>query len=167
MDQSWDGGGLPPKKKGMSSLAKVGIGLLAAFVLFVGLCFGAGYWMYRTASRSVHHGWDIMRQTAEQLKTEEGARRIYAENPALSRDYPTQEGFLEAAGGWRAKLGSIPSQLPDMETMQDPKNQGTLDLRRHYGGGVKEGIGITYATQGGGRIVIEIADGKLTSLRVD
>jgi len=46
---------------------------------------------------------------AEAVKTDDGALKLYEENPKLASNYPSKEAFLKQAKLWRAALSGLPA----------------------------------------------------------
>lgn len=148
-DGSWDNGGHGvPAKAGMPLWAKIGIGCGVVFLVALVTCVGAGaYFVNRVkkdpdgfkkqvmgfALDKVRPDWDDFRAVVEQLRTPEGCRALYADNPGLARTWATEAEFLEAAGGWRKDLGPVPDLSPDLM-----EHQG-LRIHHDFGGKVEVG----------------------------
>ncbi|MBP1627781.1 MAG: hypothetical protein H6Q00_2256 [Holophagaceae bacterium] len=167
VDSSWDNGGMPVKPKGWSTWTKVGLGCGIVVLLFFATCAGGGFLMFRAGTRAMDKAWAQMRESAEMARTEEGARALYLANPGLARNYPTVEDFLKASEAWRARIGEIPVQRPDLKTLFDPKKGGGLQVESHSESGGTKRVRIAYRFAGGGRLVVEMEDKSLTDIRVE
>ncbi len=66
----------------------------------------------RVASSRRHQPeWDAYRSVLASLATDAGAASLYRANPGLAKVYPTEAAFLDAARGWRPKLGPVPEDI--------------------------------------------------------
>lgn len=166
-DASWDNGGLPPKRRGLGTWAKVSLGCGVIALLMLVTCVGAGYWAFRKGSAAIDGVWSEMHRTAEQVRTDEGARALYQANPRLADTYPTVEDFLQAVAEWRPRLGEIPAQRPDFKSLVDPKGGSGFKLDSRSESGQPQRVTIGFNTRGGGRLVMIQEDGKLVDIRVE
>lgn len=56
--------------------------------------------------------WPRVRATLARLGSEEGAREIWARNPALRGDFQDEAEFLATVRTWRDRVGPLPSSEP-------------------------------------------------------
>lgn len=161
-DSSWDNSGMPVSRQGMSVWAKVGLGCGIAFLLFVLTCGSCVWWGTSKFSGSLDQSWTKMRASVEALKTEDGAKSLYRENPGLKGSYPTEEAFVKAAEEWRPSLGELPMKRPDfMKLVKEHK----MEFRAGDQPGRETGH-IQYTLDSGKLLVMDLENGKLVDLRV-
>jgi hypothetical protein len=98
--------------------------------------------------------WNDMRKAVTQLKTDDGARAFFAENPGLATRVPTESTFVEMSRSWRPLLEPLPEALPSIEghNLTYVKNA--------------EGAEMSYRTPKGTRIFMKWAENKLVEMRV-
>lgn len=163
VDASWDNSGMPAPKRGMSVWAKVGLGCGVAFLLMALLCGGCFFWGYQKATSSIDAAWGQMRTTVQSLGTEEGSRQLYAANPRLKENFPTEEEFLKAAGEWRPKLDAIPEQRPDFKTLfaEQKMEYNVRNLNGH------QAVSIRYRMNSGSRLFLDWDEKQLVDVRVE
>jgi hypothetical protein len=165
-DPSWDNPAAPPRKKGLSLFGKVAIGCGSALLCFL-LAIGATFWLlFSKATQALDRGWASVHAQIQSLRTDEGVRALYRDNPGLAQNYPTEAEFLKAAREWRPKLGDIPEKRPDIRKL----------LKEHSGGGVviksrdsSEGkvMVVNIGMSTGATLVVELRDDKLVDIQVD
>ncbi len=56
--------------------------------------------------------WPAVRAIHARLQTDEGAKDLFAKNPALSDSYANDQDFIETVRDWRARVGDLPAQEP-------------------------------------------------------
>ncbi len=144
---SWDNSGqVVQPSKGLPLWSKVllgcGIALLVTLATCVGgLTFlahkiqqdpgGAGRWFMGFAADKIGPDWEAFSRVVEQLRTPEGCRVVYAENPDLARTWPQESDFLEAAESWRPRLAAVPPLGPEL------LGQGGVTISREFHGQVR------------------------------
>lgn len=131
VDSSWDNGGGAPKKPGLGTGTKVLLGCGVALLLGVVTCTVGGMAlghmikkdpeafekrMEGWAKGMMQKDWEHLRALVDQVQTEDGARALYRSNPDLRQGYPTEEGFLTAARGWRTLMTPLPVEIPMEES---------------------------------------------------
>lgn len=139
-DSSWDNGGRPPAKKGLSPLAMVVIGTSLGILLLLLAAAGWGasvIWKTNQSRTSeLEQAWGIIRKDLQQLESEVGAKAFYRENPGLAGRYPTEEAFLKACAGWKPKLQGFPEKAPDVLNTPglefSAKTRGQKDIYLSY-----------------------------------
>jgi hypothetical protein len=165
-DSSWDQAATPPPKKGLSLFGKVAIGCGGALLCFL-LAIGALAWIVvGKATSALDQGWAELHTELRGLRSEEGARRLYRENPGLAQNYPTEEEFVKVSAEWRSKLGDIPEKRPDLKTLFAGKGAGAINIRRREGGGRKS-VSISMRMSSGSTLTVELENDKLTDIQVD
>ena len=107
-DSSWDNRGSPGNGRGRPWLKWVllGVGLAIGIPLLLTATFGG------MALRNRAKLWPLVRAVHARLQTDEGAKDLFAKNPALADSYANGEDFLEAVRSWRNKVGELPVQEP-------------------------------------------------------
>ena len=166
-DSSWDNSGQAPRQAShVPFWGKVAIGCGAAFLCFV-LAVGALVgWGVHKAGSAIDRGWAQLHQGVEQLKSESGARALYRANPGLAQTYPTEGAFLEAAAGWRPRLGDIPAQRPDLKTLFDRRHGGAFHFLSRMDHG-RKWTEVRYRMATGATLILELEGERLTDLKVE
>ena len=161
-DASWDNGGFgPPVRRGVPAWAKVLLGCGVAAVLLLATCVGGGLYGLSRLSRSMkHQEWAQLRVLTEELQTDAGTRSLYARNPGLAADYPTEASFLAAAESCRPRLEPIPEAMPSLFTGRIAYN-----VRIRAGEGHRQ-VELRYRYDSGAWILARWEDGKLVGLSV-
>lgn len=123
-DSSWDDGGQPVEKKRMGTGMKVMVGCGIASGLLLVTCVLGGTLLQRTIAKDpqgferkveawaegfVKEDWARAQKVMESLQTDEGARKLYRENPALATLHGDEAAFLAKAKIWRPRLGPLPA----------------------------------------------------------
>jgi hypothetical protein len=139
-----------PIRPGLSKGAKIGIGIGVGALLLFGTCIGGIAYVARHAEELAKKGddylrglavdqWRELRTITAQLMTDEGAKEVYAKHPALQRNYPTEQAFLEVARAWRPRLEPVPETMPSLMggqvEFQVSQNNGTRGGRMMYRNG--------------------------------
>lgn len=163
-DSSWDNSGLPPERKGMGTGTKLALGCGLVVLLGLATCVGfAGYGLHK-GSQAADRLWVHVASSSKQLRTEEGARALYRENPGLAASYSTEEEFLREAAGWRSKLAGVPEKRPDLkELFREGKG---LSVQAEGGSG-QERMKLRYHLPSGGVLHLKTEGGRLTDIRVE
>ena len=165
-DASWDNAGAPPRKQGLSLFGKVAIGCGAALLCFL-LAIGALSWLvFSKASKALDQGWAELHKELVGLKTEQGARRLYRDNPGLAQTYATEEEFVKVSAEWRSKLGDLPEKRPDLKQIIKGQGPGALSIQTREGGGRKTVV-VKMRMSTGALLVVELENDKLTDIQVD
>ncbi len=128
-DGSWEGGGGTPPRQGWPTWAKVllgcGAGCVLLLVVLTASCVYLGKWISKNPEAfeekvsgfvqdMAKEDWGRFRGAIEQLRTEEGTKALYQQNPSLKEAYPTLEDFQKAARQWRPMLEPVPEKVPDL-----------------------------------------------------
>jgi hypothetical protein len=126
MDSSWDNGGQGglPQRRGWPTWAKVLMGCGIVMLLLLGACVGAGFWLGQKAKRdpegfkrgamnlaisALRPEYDRGAGFVDQLLSEAGTRRLWAEQPGIHAGFgQEEEAFLKAAAAWRPHLHPLP-----------------------------------------------------------
>ncbi len=165
-DSSWDQAAPPPPKKGLSLFGKVAIGCGGALLCFL-LAIGAMAWVvFSKATKALDQGWAELHTELRSLRTEQGARTLYRENPGLAQNYPTEEEFVKASAAWRAKLGDIPEKRPELKQILEGKAPGGITLRRRDAGG-RKALSVSMRMSTGATLTVELENDKLVDIQVD
>ncbi|BDU71728.1 hypothetical protein [Mesoterricola silvestris] len=165
-DSAWDQAAPPPRKKGLSLLGKVAIGCGGAMLCFL-LAIGAMAWIvFSKATKALDQGWAELHTELRSLRTEEGARALYRENPGLAQNYPTEEDFVKASAEWRGKLGDIPEKRPELKQLFEGKGPGGINIRRRDAGGRKS-LTVSMRMSTGATLTVELENDRLTDIQVD
>jgi hypothetical protein len=147
----------------MSLWAKLGLGCAGVFLLVALVCGSCVFLGFQKASSSIDSSWNLLYSTAESLKTEEGARRLYKSNPGLKENYPTVEEFVKAAQEWRPKLGPIPQKRPELKALF-AGHQMEYNARAENG---RQTVSVKYRMSDQGRLCLEAEGSKLVDVRVE
>ncbi|MCL1892740.1 MAG: hypothetical protein FWG02_00705 [Holophagaceae bacterium] len=62
--------------------------------------------------------WNQFLSVVEAIKTDEGASKLYKDNPELLAIYPTEAEFVKNSAIWRTKVKDLPSSPPTLEELQ-------------------------------------------------
>ena len=163
-DSSWDNSGLPEPTRGRGLGTKLALGCGAGVLLILLTCLGfTGYGLHKGA-QAADRVWQQVATSVRQLRTDEGARALYRENPGLAESYPTEAAFLEAAATWRPKLAGVPEQRPDLKELFREGKGLAVDVRSRNG---QEHLKLRYTVPSGAILRLETQEGRLTDLRVD
>jgi hypothetical protein len=150
----------------MSIWGKVAIGCGAATLIFLGSVGILVWWGVTKASSALDQGWAELYRDAEGLRSEAGSRALYRANPGLAQGYPTEEGFLEAAAGWRPRLGPVPEHRPDLKTLFDHRTGADFGMKSERANGSKS-TEVHLRMSTGATLEVQLEDGHLTDIRVD
>jgi hypothetical protein len=130
-DSNWDNGGSAPQGKGLSTVARVGLGCGLALILVTGTCVGGCVYLANQAKKDpkkfeqsilgfvkqfIQEDWEDLRRIIDQLGTDEGCAELYRSAPGLLGNYPTEQDFLTAARTWRPALEPLPKDIPDLDS---------------------------------------------------
>lgn len=167
---SWDQPLAPPtgptRKQGLGVFGKILIGCGGALLCFV-LAIAALLWVaFSKATGALDRGWAEVRAEVESLRTDEGTRKLYRENPGLAQTYPTEADFLKASAEWRPKLGHIPEKRPDLKDLVKGRGPGSVIIKSREGEG-KKTLTIRMRMDTGATLVVEMEDDKLADIQVD
>ena len=146
-DSSWDNSGQGvPVKAGLPRWGKIALGCGVAFLVVLVTCVGGVAIIANRFKKDpqgferaalgmvadkVRPDWEDLRAVVDELRTPEGCRRLYAANPALAKNWPTEPTFLEAASQWQKDLAPAPDLTPDLI------EKGNVQIDRHFGGSVR------------------------------
>lgn len=114
VDSSWDNSGLPPKKAGMPTWAKVLLGCGLVFLLLIGSCVGLAAWGFHKASTMGQAQWPRYIETVKALQDPAATRALYDANPALKHRYPDADAFEATVARWRPAIQTPPAQMPPL-----------------------------------------------------
>jgi hypothetical protein len=142
-DGTWEGGPEEPRR-GLPTWVKwlIGCGCgCGVLILALGLsCFGLARYVSRNPEAFerritgmvrdfAREDWTFFRESAEKLRSEDGARALYAGHAGLRARYATEAEFLAAAAQWRPLLTEIPREVPDFKRGEVIYNR-TMGTRR-------------------------------------
>ena len=162
---SWDTAA-PPARKGPSVLGKVFIGCGAALFCFL-LVLGSVAWLaMNRLSQALDRGWAQLRVEVDCLRTDQGVRSLYRDNPGLAQNYPMEEDFVKAAAEWRPKLGELPGQRPELKAILKHRGPTQVTFRSRDADGRSTFI-LHIELSTGATLVVERENDKLTDLHVD
>lgn len=165
-DASWQNEAPPPRKPGLGILGKVMIGCGAAFLCFL-IAVGALAWfVVHKATSALDRGWAQIHAEVRALRTDEGARALYRDNPGLAQNYPTVEDFVKASAEWRKDLGELPEKRPELKDILAGRKPGGVSIRTRDAGGTHSAV-IRLRMSNGSTLVVEMEDDKLTDIQVD
>jgi hypothetical protein len=165
-DSAWNATAPPPRKKGLSLFGKVAIGCGAATLCFF-LAIGAMVWLvFSKASKALDQGWAELHTNLASLRTEQGARNVYRQNPGLCQSFPTEDDFVKAAAEWRGKLGDLPEKRPEIKDILAGKGPGAITIRSRDAEGRKS-LTVRMKMSTGATLVVELENDKLTDIQVD
>ena len=162
VDASWDNGGYgQPAKTGMPVWAKVLLGCGVAAVLALATCVGG---VALVATRLSHalkgQEWSQFRTVVDELQTDAGAKAVYAGNPGLAKDFPTESAFLKAVTDWRPRLEPLPTAMPSVFT-----GRISYQVRIQNGPHARQ-VELRYRNEKGAWTVSRWEDGRLVALDV-
>ena len=124
-DSDWDSYNDPTEKQGWPLWGKLFLGCGISFLVLLGSCVGFAYfgrdWIESKFSEKVDSAlekpWGRMFEVTEALQTDEGASKLYGDNPALASAYPDEGLFLKAVKTWRPKLADFPCAPPSYKEL--------------------------------------------------
>jgi hypothetical protein len=152
------------RKSGLPLWGKIALGCGVAMLLFLGSCVVLiGYGVHR-GSEAMDQAWVRMRKEVAELSSEDGARKMYQQNPGLADRYPTEEDFVKASAIWRPKLTQLPEQPPTIRDLMEGK--GNVQLMTHFENGRKRSR-IRVKLQDGSRLIVETDEKGVTDIRMD
>lgn len=164
-DPSWQNEA-PPPRKSLGILGKVMIGCGSAFLCFL-LGLGALVWfVVHKANTVLDRAWVQIHAEVAALRTDQGARALYRENPGLAQNYPTEEDFVKASAEWRKNLGDLPEKRPDLWALLSGKKPGGVSLRSSDTDGNHTSF-IRLRMTNGSTLVVELENDRLTDIQVD
>lgn len=166
MDSGWDNGGGPPPRPGLSVFGKVLIGCGAAALCFVLAIVVLVWLVVSKTSSALDQGWAQMRQEVQSLQTEEGARRLYRDNPGLKDNYPTEEEFLKASAEWRSKLSQLPEKRPEIRQLMRGRGPGHVSIQTRDEDG-RRTTSVRIKLDTGSTFMVETQDDKLVDIQVE
>ncbi len=148
-DGSWDGEAPPAAPRGRSRWGGwlAGCGIAAVVGLSVLAVGGLALANRRMADPEVKTKLGraflpLVQDLVEDLKTDEGTRALYTQQPGLHARYPTEEAFLAQVRPWRPSLATMPA---------GPEATGALETRVSL-----QGMGLE----------VRLGDGRRLRLRV-
>ncbi len=118
---------------------KVSLGCGIAALILLCTCVGGSFYLQHKikqdpkgfenrikgmVQKKIEGDWNFLRRAIEQINTDEGAKALYAANPKLSQQYPSEAQFLEAVKGWRPELQPVPEAMPDLDSHDLQYTQG-------------------------------------------
>ncbi|MFN8012708.1 MAG: hypothetical protein U0P81_15165 [Holophagaceae bacterium] len=143
---------------------KVSLGCGVLLLLFLVTC-GSFTWMAkRQAEAAADLGWAQLRGPLDRVLTEEGARGLYRDSPALRSRYGSEEGFVERARSWKPRLERLPRQRPGLRDLLGPDGSRFRIRTEPVKGQPRTWI--RYAPPGGAAYTVEYGDGKVVDLDV-
>ncbi len=168
-EERWDSSELAEPRRGLPVWGKVLIGCLGGCLLvtlvLVGSCVGFASWVSKDPEgfeRRVEgfvkdfaaKEWARFREDLEALRTEAGARALYARSPRLQEAHGSEAEFLKLAASWRPLLEPAPKEiaLKSDDFTYSQHGRGSYD--------------IGYRNSLGSRIQMTYERGELVRLRV-
>jgi len=130
-DSNWDNESSTSPGKGLSTVARVGLGCGIALILVTATCVGGCLYLGKQVKKDpkkfeqsvlgfvkqfIQEDWEDLRRIIDQLGTDEGCKELYRSAPGLLGDFPTEQEFLDTARKWRPALEPLPKDLPDMDS---------------------------------------------------
>lgn len=128
-ENSWDNSApSPSRRRSWAWLWKGALVLVASVAGLVLLLLVKA----QTSSRKV---WPLMRQVAERLRTDEGAKDLWNKNPVLKQSYGGEAAFLEEVRVHRLALAALPVMEPPRDGKEFKPSAGpfNVSLRFHAG----------------------------------
>jgi len=115
VDSSWENQAPAPRSSGGFAWGKVLMGCGLAAALGIGALVVRGIAVAnqkmndpRVREELGRSLWPMVKELAEDLQTDDGARSLYVRNRGLRERFPTEEAFLAAARTWRLSLATLP-----------------------------------------------------------
>jgi hypothetical protein len=160
-DESRDSGARAQatRSSGPTTLVKVALGCLVLGLVLVGSCVGLVGFGARSVWKATGDEWGQLAALAAKLETDDGARQVWEESPALHPSYPTAEDFVAAATSWRPRLGPIPARPPALWSGRMSMNI-KLNNRRKWSG-------LDYRYENGTWLRTTWEDGTLATIAVE
>ncbi len=160
------GGDLPaPGARPRASLGmKVSLGCGILLLLFLVTCGSFTWIAKRQAEAAADRGWAQLHGPFDRILTEEGARGLYRESPALQTRYGSEEAFLERAKGWQSRLARLPGARPRLRDLLGPDGSRFRIRTEPVKGQPRTWI--RYAPPGGAVYTVEYGDGRVVDLDV-
>jgi hypothetical protein len=118
-NSNWESDSEPTPKKGLPIWGKILIGCATVMLLLIGGCAAGAYWLTHSSfiADALEKHWGRMLSVADALQTDEGALKLYRDNPLLKKDFPTEEDFLKQATLWRDKVANLPRTSPPLREL--------------------------------------------------
>ncbi len=167
VDGSWDNAGVPvARRRGMPLWGKILAGCGIAFVLMLGSCVGLVVWGVNRVTSAADRAWEPVAQVIQELRTEEGGRRVYRAHPDLADRFPTEEAFQEARLGWQERLETFPARRPQLKDLfRDGSSHGwNLEASSQDG---REVMRVRMKLKRGESLVVEVEGDRVVDVRVD
>jgi hypothetical protein len=126
VEGSWDNEKRDEARGRMPLWAKILLGcggfVLLLLIVIMGSCFGLARYAAKNPDKFekkisgviqnfTQADWTRFRDAVGALGTDEGARKLYADNPGLRANYPTESDFLANATRWRQDLRPVPQEV--------------------------------------------------------
>ena len=175
-DSDWNTYTETPEKQGVPTWGKVLIGCGVVFLLLIGSCVGFAYWVAHSGEdaiknfvtervdKALEKPWEMLVAVTDAIQTDEGAAKLYRDNPALTADYPTEADFLKNAAIWRAKVGDLPRTPPSFTDLE--RDGFWLNSNKGVGENRVNTFEISYKTPNETKIRLYWEDNKLVELEI-
>jgi len=172
----WDVYSETPERQGMPTWGKALIGCGVILILLTGSCVGLAYWATHSGRDTVKNlvvekmnkvlekPWGMLVGVIDAIQTDEGATKLYRDNPALTNDYPNEADFLRKAAAWRTKVADLPSTPPSFTEMAG--NDFWVNSNRGAGENKVNSFEINYKTSNETKIRLYWEDDKLVEIEI-
>ena len=160
------------ERQGMPIWGKFLVGCGILLLLLIGSCVGFAYWAAHSGknyfaekvNKALERPWDMLVAVVDAIQTDEGAAKLYRDNPALTNDYPTEADFLRNAAIWRAKVADLPRTPPSLTELD--RNDFQLNSSRGVGKNRVNSLEISYKTHDEIKIRLHWDDNKLVEVEI-
>lgn len=181
MDASRDNSGLPPRKKGMPTWAKILMGCGILLVLAIGTCMGLAFvvgsgvgfaaWGFKKVSTLAQAQWPRYVETVKGLQDPASTKALYDANPGLHKRYSDADAFEQQVAEWRPAIQTPPDEMPSLTTGRVFSFQGRntnmqFNGERH-GGPNHLGATSGYRMDDGRFLVVAWEDGKIVEIQFE
>jgi hypothetical protein len=164
----------PKRGKPAWGKALMGCGIVVLVLLGGCICFafwasGPGKVKVKTffsekVEQALEKPWGRTVAVIDSMQTDDGALKLYSDNPALKTDYPTEKDFLKSAAIWRSKVTGFPRTPPSIEELNKSNFQFNSD--REYRGKWVKVLEIGYGMPNNTNIRMRWEDDELVELEI-